>query len=166
MSKFGLYLGNYSFEDDAFYAKVSYENVDNFYFLNANLFDKIVVDRCFQKLKGFNVFLENVKRILKPNGEVILILPDYKLYEKFIWPSTMDKNNVNSFSIDISRKTVGRESHWQIENDLIELLENYEFFDFEIYLDDNSYDYEKPILVDQTKDDSSCCIILKCKNKV
>jgi len=164
MSKIGLYIGNSSFmEDDEedYFVNIHYNDLRNFYTLDADLFDVIVIDNCLQKIENFYAIIDNTKRVLKNGGEFIIILPDYRLYEKCIWPSKFNSKHIHSFSLNLNRDVVKRESHWHIENNLIPFVKNFGFDDFEHFLDDNSYDYDKPVLVDQTKDGASCFIMLK-----
>jgi SAM-dependent methyltransferase len=165
MNKLGLFIGNSSFkldEENDYFINISFDEIKYFYTLDANLFDIMIIDKCLQKLDNFYSIFENAKRLLKDNGELIVILPDYRLYEKCLWPSKFNKNHLHSFSINLTREVVKRDSHWNIEENLIPVLKDFGFVNFESILDDNNFDYDKPVLVDQTKEGASCFIIVKC----
>lgn len=169
MSKMGLYIGNSSFmEDDEedFFINIHFNNLRQFYELDANLFDVIVVDNCLQKLDNFHAIFDNTRRLLKQDSEFIIILPDYRLYEKCIWPSKFNSKHLHSFSLNLKRDVVKRETHWHVDDNLIPLIKNFGFDDFEHFLDDNNFDYDKPVLVDQTKDGASCFIMIKSILKI
>jgi SAM-dependent methyltransferase len=164
MNKLGLFIGSSSFkidDENDYFINVSFGDIKYFYMLDANLFDVIIVDKCLQKCESFYSILENSKRLLKHEGELILTLPDYRLYEKCLWPSKFNKDHLHSFSINLNRDVVKRDSHWNIQENLIPMLENFEFSNFEVILDDNNFDYDKPVLVNQTKEGASCYIIVK-----
>lgn len=164
MSKIGLYIGNSSFmEDDEedFFINIHFNNMRQCYELDADLFDVVVIDNCLQKLENFYAIIENVRRLLKKEGEFIIILPDYRLYEKCVWPSKFNSKHLHSFSTNLTKEVVKRNSHWNVDENLIPMIKDFGFDNFEHFLDDNNYDYDKPVLVDQTKDGASCFIMIK-----
>jgi hypothetical protein len=67
-----------------------------------------------------------------------------------------------SFSNEVSRPETNRPNHWHTE-DLTKLSEElgYQRFCFEV--DDENFDYDKPLLENQTKHGASCHLILKFK---
>jgi SAM-dependent methyltransferase len=141
---------------------MSFNEIRYFYTLDANLFDIIIIDKCLQKIENFYSIFENAKRTLKNNGELILVLPDYRLYEKCLWPSKFNKNHMHSFSMNLTREIVKRDTHWHIEENLIPLMKNFQYDHFQSNLDDNNFDYDKPVLEDQTKEGAACFVIVKC----
>jgi SAM-dependent methyltransferase len=166
MSKMGLYIGNSPLtldDPDNYFLNISYNNLRQFFTLDQDLFDIVIFDNCLQKLEEFNSIFDNAKRLLKNGGEFIVIVPDYRLYEKCIWPSKLNSNHLHSFSLNLSRDLIKRESHWNIEENLLPKLNNHGFDNFNCFLNDNNFDYDKPVLEDQTKDGASCYIFIKCQ---
>jgi len=165
MSKLGLYVGNNSLQmdDDNYFVNVSYENLRQILKLDHNLFEIVVLDKILQKLDNFDLVLDNCKKLLKNLGQLIIIVPDYKLYEKCFWPSRYNKSHKQSFSLNLTQSSVPRATHWNVEENLIPIIKSFGFVDFEVILDDNNFDYDLPILIDQTKDGASCYIIIKCQ---
>ena len=165
MSKIGLYLGESNFtgvDESDYFINIAYKNIKYFYALDANIFDIILLDKCIQKLENFYAIFDNSRRLLKNGGELIIAVPDYRLYEKCYWPSRLNSEHVHSFSININKEIVSRETHWNIEEDLVPLLKKFNFMFNDVILDDNNFDYDKPVLIDQTKFGASCYIIVRC----
>ena len=63
-------------------------------------FDFVHSSHCLEHLKDPFQGLANWFRILKPNGHLILTVPDEDLYEQGIWPSTYNLDHKWSFTIN------------------------------------------------------------------
>lgn len=84
-----------------------------------SLFDFVYSSHCLEHLDDIRKTLENWTRVLKPNGIMYIVVPDYLYYEKMTWPSMYNSEHKHSFSADIARHKVGRSNHWHIFDDLL-----------------------------------------------
>jgi SAM-dependent methyltransferase len=133
--------------------------------LDNDLFDYVVIDNCIQKLQNFSYFFQEIKRILKQDCQLVISVPDYRLYEKCSWPSRFNDLHKHTFSLTLNRAVISRDNHWHIEENLIPELKKLGYDSFSSFLNDNNFDYDKPVLVDQTKEGASCYIVVNCVNK-
>jgi SAM-dependent methyltransferase len=65
-------------------------------------FDFVVSSHCLEHLKDPYIGLKNWFRILKPAGYLIVTIPDEDLYEQSSWPSEMNFDHKNTFTISKS----------------------------------------------------------------
>ena len=135
-----------------------FQDIDNFN--KENSFDFIYLEDELQKIEDLKNFLIKIKNMLKPNGILITKVPDFALYEKYLWPSIFMLDHKHTFSQDVERDDQNRENHWHY-NDLEKLAIESGFTAFEMNLDDTNYDYEARLLENQTKKGASCHLILK-----
>jgi len=63
-------------------------------------FDFVHSSHCLEHLKDPFQGLSNWFRVLKPNGHLILTVPDEDLYEQGVWPSTYNLDHKWSFTIN------------------------------------------------------------------
>lgn len=122
-----------------------------------NKYDFIVIDYILQTVENFPEYIKKAMGALKPGGAFIFIVPDFTLYEKELWPSFYKKEHKHSFSKEYVQKDVNRTDHWHLY-DIKELLGS-ELSDASCTLDDTGFDYEKPLLLDQTNYGAKCELI-------
>ncbi len=67
-----------------------------------------------------------------------------------------------SFSNEVTRSETNRPNHWHTE-DLTKLAEELGYQRFCFDVDDENFDYDKPLLENQAKNGASCHLILKFK---
>ena len=79
-----------------------------------NTYDFVYSSCCLEHISDIEMALYNWVRILKNEGFLYLVLPEYILYERMKWPSAYNKYHMVSFSIFIDRKKVKREDHYHI----------------------------------------------------
>ena len=90
--------------------------------------------------------LKNWVRICKPNGYLVLMVPDEDLYEQGVWPSTFNGDHKWSF-------TIGKQSSWCSKSvSLIDLLRDVldQVRILKLELLDMNYDYGIGGRLDQT----------------
>jgi len=104
-------------------------------------FDFVYSSHCLEHLMNVEDGLYNWIRILKPGGHLFLILPDWKLYEHCMWPSIFNRTHKFTFSIDVTRQQLGRLNHYNIEKNIVPLLQDIEII--EIKLEDYNIDYDR-----------------------
>lgn len=130
--------------------------------LEDNKFDFVYSSHCLEHMHSVRTALFNWSRILKKNGFLYVVVPDFALYEKKQFPSRYNADHKHTFSINIARHHVNRNNHHHIDNiknylDLIGM--NLTFFE----LQDNNYNYGTPPSVDQTLGDAlaQICFVAK-----
>jgi len=69
------------------------ENIDN------NVFDFVHSSHSLEHMKDVSLALSNWIRVLKPNGYLIITVPDEDLYEHGYWPSRFNPEHFWSFTI-------------------------------------------------------------------
>ena len=62
-------------------------------------FDFVYSSHCLEHLYDPVIGLQNWLRVLKPNGFLIVTIPDEDLYEQGIWPSVKNTDHKHSFTI-------------------------------------------------------------------
>jgi len=129
-------------------------------YLEECIFDFIYLDDILQKLEKVDNIIKLSFQGLKKNGFLLVKVPDFNLYEKYLWPSVFMLDHKLSFSNDVKRSDLNRETHYHID-DLKRLSESFGFSNIESFLDDTNFDYERPLLENQTKIGASCHLYFK-----
>ena len=127
-----------------------------------NSLDFVYSSHFLEHVPNLTIAIRNFKRVLKPNGILYFTVPDFELYEKKNWPSNHNKSHKHSFSINITRKETQRENHWNIQEDLQPLLNNFGFSIIECYLEDDNYDRNIDLKIDQTKEKEKMVLAQIC----
>jgi len=132
-----------------------------------DLFDFVYSSHCLEHLNNIESAIKNWSRVLKNDGHLYIVVPDWVIYEKRRWPSSFNGDHKHTFSIDYTKEMVNRDNHWHISGDLRKVIEenNLEFIKAE--LEDFGYDYNSPE-IDQTFTTdfavSQICIIARKRN--
>src|SRR5207248_11335926 len=58
-----------------------------------NTYDFVYSSHCLEHMRDVEQALRNWVRILKPGGILYLVVPDYILYEKMVWPSRFNPDH-------------------------------------------------------------------------
>lgn len=77
-------------------------------------FDTVHSSHTLEHMRDVEEALDNWWRILKPGGHLVVVVPDWELYEQGIWPSTFNPDHKHRFTT--SRETLMR---WRIPGDLV-----------------------------------------------
>jgi predicted SAM-dependent methyltransferase len=64
-----------------------------------NSYDWVFSSHCLEHTKNPPDALANWWRVLRPNGYLIVIVPDFMLYEQFQWPSKYNGDHKQRFSL-------------------------------------------------------------------
>jgi len=118
--------------------------------IEENSLDFVYSSHFMEHVKNLRLAIKNYKRVLKDNGILYFVVPDFKLYEKSNWPSNYNKDHKHSFSMDIRRKELQRKNHWNIKENLEPLLDEFNFKILESYIEDDNYNYNLDEAIDQT----------------
>ena len=65
-----------------------------------NAFDFVYSAHCLEHMVCPEIALNNWLRVLKPNGFLILTIPDEDMYEQGVWPSTFNYDHKHTFTIN------------------------------------------------------------------
>jgi SAM-dependent methyltransferase len=104
--------------------------------------------------------LTNWLRIVKPNGYVIITVPDETLYEKKLWPSRFNDDHKFSFTLD----TPSLPNSVNVLDLCLKLSDICRVEKIELI--DEFYDFLQPINVDQTMSvTTECCIEIILQKK-
>ena len=90
---------------------VRYANADKPFNLKEK-FDVVVVEEVIEHLFDLRTFMQNVKRHLKPDGELIITSPNPQAFEFFLQKLFHKKNLVNPYH-----------THWQTEETMKYILD-------------------------------------------
>jgi predicted SAM-dependent methyltransferase len=84
-----------------------------------NNYDFVHSSHCLEHMIDPYQALENWIRICKPNGHLIIVVPDEDLYEQKVWPSTYNDTHHHSF-------TINKKTSWSPNSvNLFELLSKF-----------------------------------------
>ncbi len=116
---------------------------------DSELFDFVYSSHCLEHMVDVPTALKSWVRVLKPEGYLYFVVPDYLFYEKHCWPSRFNEDHKQTFSSTLIRKQVGRTNHWHIPTDLAKLLTNLGCNVIESFDEFDGYDFNRGA-VDQT----------------
>lgn len=60
--------------------------------------DVVHSSHCLEHLRDVGEALTNWWRVLKPGGHLVVVVPDWELYEGKVWPSTFNNTHVQRFT--------------------------------------------------------------------
>lgn len=101
-------------------------------------YDFVYSSHCLEHLTNIEEGLTNWCRILKPNGYLFIIIPDWRLYEHCRWPATFNPDHKFTFSLDIKLE---RKDHYHIPSQIIPLLNRLNVNVIKTRLEDYNFDY-------------------------
>jgi SAM-dependent methyltransferase len=106
--------------------------------------DFLYSSHALEHMASVEVALSNWARVIRPGGFLYVVVPDFELYEKCVWPSRYNSEHRHSFSLTISRDQVkrdqARENHWHVGSDLAPLLAQLGIALVRAELEDQGYD--------------------------
>jgi len=117
--------------------------------ISDTIFDFVYSSHCLEHMREVPEALSNWVRILKPNGWLYVVVPDYILDEKMTWPSRFNQDHKQSFSNIVTRNNVRRPNHWHTNEDLIPLLRSLNLVDINWALESHNFNFNAG-LFDQT----------------
>jgi SAM-dependent methyltransferase len=104
-------------------------------------FDFVYSSHCLEHMVDVASSIRNWIRVLKPAGWLYIVVPDFCLYEKLQWPSRYNGDHKATFSLDIPRVKTGRDTHFQIYQDLLPILRGLGMRLEVARLEDDGFDY-------------------------
>jgi ubiquinone/menaquinone biosynthesis C-methylase UbiE len=108
-----------------------------------NTMDCVYSSHSLEHMVDVEIALTNWVRVLKPNGYLYIVVPDFDLYEKGNWPSKYNKDHKHSFSIDKTREEVKRQNHFNICVDVFPIFKKLLVMIKEVKLEDFGFDYNR-----------------------
>lgn len=118
-----------------------------------NSYDFVYSSHSLEHMPSVERALTNWIRVLKPNGFLYLVVPDYILYEKMMWPSVFNTDHLHSFSFLVTRPMTGRANHYHMQNDLFPLLQSLGATVLRTEVETLHFDFNKGAY-DQTRNDA------------
>jgi ubiquinone/menaquinone biosynthesis C-methylase UbiE len=68
-----------------------------------NEYDFVVSSHCLEHMVDVRIALKNWIRVCKPNGYLVITVPDEEMYEQGIWPSQYNPDHKWSFTLNDNR---------------------------------------------------------------
>ena len=130
-----------------------------------NTYDFVYSSHCLEHVTHVDQTLENWIRILKPGGHLYIVVPDYQLYEKCIWPPIFNQDHKFTFSLNHTRDQVRRMNHYNIQDNLIPILNKLNCEVLFVKLEDDNYDYNRGGN-DQTMENALAQICIIARKKI
>ena len=152
------------------YAKTipfDYEDGDANYMekYNDNTFDFVYSSHCLEHMINVETALHNWCRIIKPNGYLYMIVPDWTHYEKELWPSRFNPDHKHTFSTTVTKQELNRNNHFHSKLDLEPILEKNNMITELNFLQLYDYDHNLPKHIDQTLGKAVCQILIVAKKQ-
>ena len=120
-----------------------------------NKYDFLHSSHCFEHLNNIFIGMENWIRVVKPNGYLIITIPEESMYEHLEWPSRYNSDHKWSFTIydRIKRlpKSINVLELCIMFSDFVEVISMQKIEDF--------YDFNLGSDVDQTQRPNTECAI-------
>lgn len=121
-----------------------------------NAFDFVYSSHCLEHLVSPSIALRNWMRILRPNGHLIVVVPDWGMYERYVWPSQFNADHKWAFDWSTIEN---RYAHVLNVPALIEqLAQDYDFEIMRCNTINDFFDASLPRSVDQTRSKAECAI--------
>ena len=110
-------------------------------------YDFVYSSHCLEHMPDVQLALRNWVRIIKPGGILYVVVPDFELYEKGMWPSRFNQDHKASFSI--TRLPVDRATHYTLHDLVMWLDLELGVSTLELRLEDAGFDRTR-FALDQT----------------
>lgn len=127
-------------------------------------YDFVYSSHCLEHTQDVEITLYNWTRILKKDGFLYFVIPEYVLYEKMTFPSVYNYDHKQTFSYYITKDQVKRENHYHY-TELVKILENLNMEVVISKIEDDNYDYSKGNAGDQTRGDAVAQLLYVAKKK-
>lgn len=126
-----------------------------------NEFDFLHSSHCLEHMRQWDIALFHWARVVKPNGYLVITIPDWVLYEHRKWPSRFNSDHKWAFSLTESslRAPVIWLTPWK--------LEDVGFIVHKLWLVEDRFDPNLPDMVDQTAyiTGAECAIEMVLQNR-
>lgn len=127
-------------------------------------YDFVYSSHCLEHMKDVEITLYNWSRILKKDGHLYFVIPDYILYERLTFPSIFNYDHKQTFSYYLTKEQVKRENHFHY-SEINKILENLNMEVVLAKLEDNNYDYSKGNGGEQTMGNAVAQLLFVAKKK-
>lgn len=124
-------------------------------------FDCVFSSHSLEHMVDIPVTLYNWTRVLKDDGALFIVVPDFDLYEKCFYPSKWNSDHKHTFSINRTREEVKRDNHWCIQTDMFQIFKKNNLKVRDIRLEDLNFDYNNFYKPEQ--EDTTYQIVIVCK---
>ena len=127
-------------------------------------YDFVYSSHCLEHTQDVEITLYNWTRILKKDGYLYFVIPEYVLYEKMTFPSVYNYDHKQTFSYYITKDQVKRKNHYHY-TEINKILENLNMEVVISKLEDDNYDYSKGNAGDQTRGNAVAQLLYVAKKK-
>lgn len=103
--------------------------------------DFVYSSHALEHLEDIPKALKRWVEVLKPGGCLYVVVPDYTLYEQHCWPSRHNSDHKHSFSLELTKRRAGRDTHWGF-SDINDMVEAMGMRLVEAELEDNGFNYD------------------------
>lgn len=127
-------------------------------------YDFVYSSHCLEHLEDVEISLFNWSRILKKDGYLYFVVPEYVLYEGIKFPSVYNYDHKQTFSYYITKEQVKRDNHYHC-TEIMKIIENFNMEIIVVKLEDENYDYNKGNYGIQTLGNAKAQILFIAKKK-
>ncbi len=127
-------------------------------------YDFVYSSHCLEHLKDIEISLFNWSRIIKKDGYLYFVVPEYVLYEGIKFPSIHNYDHKQTFSYYITKEQVKRDNHYH-RAEIVKIIENLNMEVIAVKLEDENYDYNKGNYGSQTLGNAKAQILFIAKKK-
>ena len=127
-------------------------------------YDFVYSSHCLEHLKDIEISLFNWSRIIKKDGYLYFVVPEYVLYEGIKFPSIHNYDHKQTFSYYITKEQVKRDNHYH-RAEIVKIIENLNMEVIAVKLEDENYDYNKGNYGSQTRGNAKAQILFIAKKK-
>ena len=113
-------------------------------------YDFVYSSHCLEHMIDAEAALYNWSRVIKKDGYLFFVVPEYILYEKMEFPSAFNYDHKSSYSYYITKEKTKRSNHFH-KDDVVQILKNLDMEVLEVQLEDENYNYNLKPSVDQTR---------------
>lgn len=125
-------------------------------------YDFVYSSHCLEHTQNVEITLYNWSRILKKDGYLYFVIPEFVLYERMTFPSIFNYDHKQTFSYYITKEQIKRNNHFYYL-DLLEIMKNLNLEIVLHKLQDDNYDYDKGDGGNQTRGNALAQILFIAK---
>ena len=112
-------------------------------------FGFVYSSHCLEHMRDVPLALKNWIRVLKPGGALYVVVPDFELYEKGVWPSRFNPDHKATFSM-LRPRSSNTKTHYYLP-ELVKWLDREAGLNvMEVHREDDGFDLRR-FEVDQTE---------------
>lgn len=111
--------------------------------IKSEVFDTVYSSHSLEHMVDVETSIKSWARVLKTGGTMFILIPDFDLYERGVYPSLRNSDHKHTFSINKTKSDVGRDNHYCVMTDLYKIFKKNKLKIREIKLEDYNFNYDK-----------------------